>query len=72
MIGGWRKNFGDDAGLIELLAEARRLNIQAPESWFPEAIKRRRALAGGERLPTTAAEAIAMRDRDPAWQGVHR
>jgi hypothetical protein len=72
LIGKWRKDFGDDSALVELLAEAQRLNIEAPESWFPEAIKHRRALADGDRMPATAAEAIAMRDRDPAWAGVHR
>lgn len=72
LIGKWRKIYGDDAGLIDLLAEAQRLNIEGPESWFPEAIKHRRALADGDRMPRTAAEAIAMRDCDPAWAGVHR
>jgi hypothetical protein len=69
LVGGWRKDLGDDAGLIELLAEAQRQEIQAPEAWFPKAIAARKARRSDEPA-ATYEDAIAQRERDPAWQGV--
>lgn len=68
LIGGWRKDLRDDALLLELIREAQAQEIQEPREWMPKAIERRKA----DRMPETADEAIAMRDRDPAWAGVVR
>jgi hypothetical protein len=66
LVGRWRKDLGDDAVLLGLIDEARASDVQAPESWFPRAIERRR----GEAPRLTVESILAARDRDPAWQGV--
>jgi len=73
LIGRWRKSVGD-AVLIELLAEAQRQDIQAPEAWITAAIRaRERAGPGGGAggpMPATAEQAMEQFEADPAWRGV--
>jgi hypothetical protein len=74
LMGRWRRDLANDAVLVELLQAARRRDIQAPEAWFAAAISKRTEGRIGRRAehdpPRTVAEALAERDRDPAWLGV--
>lgn len=69
LIGRWRKSTGD-AVLIELLAEAQRQDIQAPEAWITAAIKARERSAAKGAMPASAEEAMDRFHADPAWRGV--
>ena len=58
------------AALLELVAEAQRQNIQAPEGWFPATITARKKRGTQTEPPRTYEEAVAQVDANPARQGV--
>lgn len=72
LMGKWRRDLGDDAELLDLLAQARALDVLVPEEWFAAAIRdRKKYPRAGDRPPRNADEAIAQRQADPIWAGVH-
>ena len=71
-MGKWRRDLGDDATLLELLAQAQSSDVLVPEEWFTAAIReRKKHPRAGDPPPRTAAEVIAQRQADPLWAGVN-